>query len=172
MTKNSPLSTNPTNNNLLEQNKFIFTMPNLRFARYFCQSASLPGVSTSEVERHTPYHTQFHHGDTLNYEPLVLSAQIDEDMRVWEETYNWLRAETAPNKFSEYRNGVLVQHDIYNDGILEFNKNSNLSNLRIKFFNCHITSLGPIQLTYLDSDVVNPIADITIRYDTFEVERL
>lgn len=169
MVKSTPM---PDNISLLQQNKYMFTIPNLRFAKYFGQSIQLPGVNSQEVERHTPFHTQFHAGDKLNYEPLVLSTQIDEDLNVWEETYKWLLAETFPHKFTQYRNQVLVKNDIYNDGVLEFNKNSNLSNIRIHFRNCHITSLGPVSMSYVASDITNPICDITIRYDTFEVERL
>ena len=169
MVKSTPM---PDNISLLQQNKFIFTIPNLRFAKYFCQSVQLPGVNLQEVDRHTPFHTQFHAGDKLNYEPLVLSAQIDEDLRTWEETYNWLRAEAFPHKFKEYRNSVLVRDNIYNDGVMEFNKNSNLPNIRIHFHNCHITSIGPINMTYVNTDIENPIADITIRYDTYSVERI
>lgn len=172
MARQGYLSENPTNINLLEDNKFIFTIPNLRFARYFCQSAQIPGVSTQEVLRETPFHQQFHAGDKMNFEPLVISALLDEDLRVWEETFNWLKAEAFPMKFREYRSSVLVRNDIYNDGILEFNKNSNLSNVRIKFQNCHVTSLSPIVMTYVTSETNNIVCDITIRYDTFEVERI
>jgi len=166
------LSENPSNLNLFETNKFQFTIPNLRFARYFCQAVAIPGVSTQEVARDTPFHTQFHHGDTLAYDALTLSAQLDEDFRVWEESYNWLRSETAPHKFKDYRNSVIVREDIYNDGILEFNKNSNLPNIRMKFHNCHLTALSAISLTYDATDAISAVCDITIRYDTYTIERL
>ena len=172
MSSTGVLNENPSNLNLFETNKFQFTIPNLRFARYFCQSAMLPGVNTQAVLRDTPFHNQYHAGDTLDYEPLTISAQLDEDFRVWEETFNWLKSETAPNDFKEYRSSVLVRSDIYNDAILEFNKNSNLANIRLHFENCHLTSLSSVSLTYDATDTISAICDITIRYDTYRIERL
>jgi len=170
MANTTKITRQPENISLLENNKFKFTIPNLSWAVYFCQSATLPGVGTTSAIQYTPFHDMKRHGDRLVYQPLVITALIDEDLYTWEQTFNWLQSITTPQGFQQYGKGV--DYGIYNDGILEFNKNSNLSNLRIKFHNCVITDLGQIQM---QSDVTEPeqlLSDITIDYDTFTVERL
>jgi hypothetical protein len=171
MTNTSLLNSQPENLSLLENNKFRFVIPNLTFANYFLQSVNLPGVATNVAEVPTPFHIQKRHGDRLNYEELQMQVIIDEDLRIWEQTFNWLSSITTPEGFHQYGKGTRTGN-IYNEGVLEFNKNSNLSNLRIKFHNCCILSLGPIQMSHAVNEPENPICDMTVAYDTFTIERL
>jgi len=171
MSQKIGLADNPSNLSLLQDNKYKFVIPNLPFAIYFCQSVNLPGVTTSSAEMATPFHIQKRHGDRLMYEPLVITAQVDEDLRVWEETYNWLMSITTPLGFDQYKTNIRTG-EIYNDGILEFHRNSNLTNLRIKFNECCITGMGPLQMSTQKDRPDILVVDITLDYDTFEVERL
>jgi hypothetical protein len=173
MTNTSMLNSQPDNISLLENNKYRFIIPNLPFANYFLQSVNLPGVSTNFAEVPTPFHVQKRHGDRLNYEDLQMQVIIDEDLRIWEETFNWLSNLTTPEGFHQYdQSNKLKSGQKYNEGILEFNKNSNLSNLRIRFHNCHIMSIGPIQMSHAVNEPEHPICDMVVAYDTFTIERL
>ena len=170
MTTESVLTRIPENTSFLQTTKFTFIFPQLPFARYFCQAVTFPGVSTSEVLVPTPFVDTYRHGDKLIYEPITITALMDEDLRTWEETYKWIVSLTKPTQFPEYRNNMKDQ--AYFDAILTVNTNANLPNLRIKFKNCHPTSLGMIQFSSSDTADITPIADITFRYDYFEFERL
>lgn len=174
MANQSLLTKLPENTNTLQVNKHIFTFPNMPFLRYFIQSVNLPGVSTNAVMVPTQFNPTFRHGDTLAYEPLTITALIDEDLRTWEETYDWLRALTAPTKWAEYikNKGWPNQAEPYMDGILTLNTNANLPNIRIKFTNCHPTSLSPIQFNTFDSAENTPTCSITFQYDYYTIERL
>lgn len=165
----SVLTQIPENTNFIQSTKFTFTFAQLPFARYFCQTVSLPGVSTSEVVVPTPFSDTYRHGDKLVYEPLSLTFLVDEDLRVWEETYQWLVSLTKPAKFNQYATKF---PDKYYDGVLTTNTNSNLPNIRVKFYNCHPVSLGSIQFASTDTPDLTPVCDMTIRYDRFEIERL
>jgi hypothetical protein len=99
---------------------------------------------------------------------------MDEDLRVWEETYNWLKSLTRPQSYDEYARKTVrdVMTPIYFDGYLTVNTNANNPNIRVKFHNCHPTSIGLVSFdTKVDADVI-PTADFTFRYDLFEIERL
>ena len=171
MSTRTVLNSIPANTSFLESTKFIFTIPNLPFMRYFCQSIMLPGVSTSEAMQPTPFSEAWRHGDKMLYEPFTITVLIDEDVKVWEESYNWLRALTFPHEFPEYANRYLTGGQKYYDGILQFNTNSNLDNLRIKFHNIHPIQIGAIQMNTADTPDVTPTSDMTFRYDTFHFER-
>lgn len=172
MSNESLISKVPENVNILQPTKYTFIIPDLPFAKYFCQTVNLPGVSTSPVTIPTPFTDTYRHGDTLAFESFSINAIVDEDLRVWEETYKWLVSLTKPTKFEEYRNRKNTSNRIYYDGFLTINTNANNPNLRIKFKDVHPVSLGGIQFSTTENAETIPTADVTFRYDYFEIERL
>jgi hypothetical protein len=131
-------------------------------------------VSTSEISLPTPFSTQYRHGEKLNYDAFVVTALIDEDLRVWEETYKWLKSLTRPTSFEEYPRKSRTDLDValYSDGFLTVNTNANNANIRFKFRNCHPTAIGAINFdTKVDADTI-PTCDFTFRYDYYELERI
>lgn len=170
MTNNSIQTNIPENTNFLQTTKFVFQIPNLKFGNFFCQTVLLPSVATNEVLIPTPFSETYRHGDKLIYEPLVITFLVDEDMRTWEETYNWLRKLTFPTEFYEY--GKNHNHPLYYDAVLNVFTNSNIPNIRFKFYNCHPTVLGSVQFATTDDANLTPVADLTIRYDYFDMERI
>ena len=162
----------PENTSLLQPTKYTFIIPDMPFLKYFCQTVTLPSVSTSEVGVPTPFTTTYRHGDKLVFEALVLTALVDEDLRLWEETYKWLEGLTRPKEYEQYIKSKNPKAPLYFDGYLTINTNSNNPNMRIKFLNCHPTSLSGVNFdTKVDADTI-PTCDITFRYDRFEIERL
>ena len=163
----------PDNTSLLQVNKFTFLIPDKPMLKYFCQTVSIPAVSTTEITIPTPFSNTYRHGEKLNYEPLTLTALVDEDLRVWQETYEWLKSLTRPESFDQYpRKSQRDTRPLYFDGHLTINTNANKPNIRIKFLNCHPTSISMINFdTKLDAETI-PTFDITFRYDVFQIERL
>lgn len=169
------LTTNtPENTSILQLTKFTFIIPDKPFLKYFCQTVQIPSVSTTEIEVPTPFSATYRHGEKLRYDPLTITALMDEDLRVWDETYGWLKSLTRPTSFDEYPRKTKrdITTPLYFDGFLTVNTNANNPNLRIKFRNCHPTSIGIVNFdTKVDADSI-PTADFTFRYDYFEIERL
>lgn len=166
-----PVFSIPENTNFLQINKFSFAFPTLPFMKYFLQNVNLPNISTDAVRVDTPFSATFRHGDTLEHEQLIITAILDEDLRVWEETYMWLRALTAPKEFPQYIRNLNGERSPYHDGILTLNTNSNLPNIRIKFTNCHPITLTGVNLTTTDTADTTLTTDITFQYDLIEIER-
>ena len=164
----------PQNTSILQSTKFTFVIPDMPFLKYFCQTVNLPSVSTTEVVVPTPFSNTYRHGDKLVFDAFTITAIMDEDLRVWEETYKWLKSLTRPQSYNEYARKTIrdVQTPLYFDGYLTVNTNANNPNIRVKFHNCHPTSIGLVSFdTKVDADVI-PTADFTFRYDLFEIERL
>lgn len=172
MSTESFLTTIPQNVNFLQSTKYTFIIPNLPFARYFCQSVNLPGVTASEIEVSTPFSSVYRHPTKMTYESFTISFLIDEDIRVWEETYKWMVSLTRPESNKQYVRYNDKEASPYQDGVLTVNTNSNLPNLRIKFKNVFPIALGGIQFSTVDSADTTPTADLTFRYDIFEFQRL
>lgn len=159
----------PSNKNLFQLDKWVFTMTKMPNLMYFIQSVSLPSVSMGEISVPTPFSETYRHGDKLVYDPLTLTFLIDEDLKVWEETYNWMRGLTFPHDHQEYRNQK--RSHLYSDATLEFVTNSYARNFRIKFTDCFPTSLSGVDLSFQENAAVTPTATVTFRYGTFIVER-
>ena len=125
MTVESFTSNIPQNSSILQAAKFTFLIPDMPFLKYFCQTVSLPSVSTGEVSIPTPFSTTYRHGDKLAFEPFTITALMDEDLRVWEETYKWLKGLTRPQEYAEYIKARDPKAPLYFDGYLTINTNAN-----------------------------------------------
>lgn len=172
MTTESFLTTIPDNTSFLQTTRYTFIIPNLPFAKYFCQSINLPGVSSNEIEVATPYSNVYRHPTKMTFEPFSISFLIDEDLRVWEETYKWIVSLTRPESGKQYVKSRDKDASPYQDGMLTVNTNANIPNIRIKFKNVFPVSLSGIQFGTTNSADTTPTADLTFRYDIFNFERL
>ena len=171
MSNTSACSTQPENSSFLQAYKFTFSFATLPFLKYFCQSINMPGVSTSPVNIDSPFSSMYRHGDKLVFDQLNMTILIDEDLRVWEETFDWLQALTFPKEFSQYWRNSNGRKTAYHDGILTINTNANNPNMRVQFINCHPVSLGGINFSVQATAQEVITCDVTFRYDGYEIVR-
>lgn len=162
----------PENVSLMQATKYTFVIPELPFARYFCQTVNLPDVSTSAAEVPTPFSVIKRHGDTLRWSDLSMSVLVDEELRVWEETLEWLKSLTKPTTFNEYGKRKNIKFEKYYDGILTINTNANVPQMRVKFYNVHPTMIGQLIFDTTTSAEQTITLDMSFAYDYFEVERI
>lgn len=172
MTTESVLTKIPENTSFLQPTKFTMVFPTLPFLRYFGQTAEIPAISTSPVAVESPFTNTWRHGDKLVYDQLSINAIVDEDLKVWEETQNWLIALTKPREYSEYIRHYNSKEMVYHDAILTINTNANIPNIRFKFANVHPISLGAINFSVTQNADATLTADIIFRYDYYELLRL
>jgi hypothetical protein len=129
-------------------------------------------VSSSEIEVANPFSSTYRHPTKMTFEPFSISFLIDEDLRVWEETYKWIVSLTRPESYNQYIKNRDKDASPYQDGMLTVNTNANVPNIRIKFKNVFPVSLSGIQFGTTNSADTTPTADLTFRYDLFSFERL
>ena len=168
----------PQNTNFLQSTKFVLTFPRISNTQYFCQEVNLPGVSTSEIVRPTPFVDLYIPGDKLVYEPLNITFIVDEDMNSWLEIHNWLRGMTFPTDFEEYRNLKNLSpvsrnspRPQYSDGILTVLTALNNPKLSVKFTDVFPVSLSAIQFNTTDADTPTMTATATFRYSWYDVKK-
>jgi hypothetical protein len=172
MSNESVLNILPENTNFLQTNKYTMVFPTLPFLRYFSQTATIPAVSTAGIPVPTPFTDIYRHGTQMKFEDFTINAIVDEDLRVWEETFHWIQSLTRPQNYRQYIRNVAGNGVVYHDAILTVNTNSNNPNLRFKFFNCHPTNIGAIAFNTTDTADTIPTVDITFRYDYYELDRV
>jgi hypothetical protein len=173
MSQTSALIKIPENTSFVQPNKFTFEFPTMPYLRYFLQSTLLPGVSTTAPVQYAMGFADAHrHGDKLVFDQLSVAALIDEDMRVWEETFDWLCALTKPDNFGQYARFKNPLGTLYHDAILTVNTNANNPNMRFKFTNVHPVTLGAINFAYNRNADEILLCDIVFSYDQYYIQRL
>ena len=180
------INRNPPNRDILQSTKFKLNLMRLPGVTYFCQTANLPGVSLTEILRPTPFIDLFVPGEKMVHDTFNVTFLVDEDLRNWEQIFEWIRGMTFPKEFKEYvdlakqTQGSTAQPlrfgnkppPQYTDGSLTVYSNKNNANLRIQFKDLFPTSLGSIQFSSLDSAENIITCDTTFRFSYYTLERL
>lgn len=143
------------NTDLLQPAKFIFSIPRLTPIQFFCQSVSIPGMTTHPTSQPTPLSDIVIPGDKLVYESCVIDFLIDEELNSWFSIYDWMRGIAFPNNSQEYKNlkhqsrySEKVKYPQYADAeIITLSANNNP---KIKF---RLIDLFPIYLSGFVMDV-------------------
>ena len=73
----------PINTSFLSPIGFKFQLNNFPEVNYFCQSATLPGVSISSISVPTPLKAIDIAGDEVAFEELSIKFIVDENMKNW-----------------------------------------------------------------------------------------
>ena len=177
------LDRNPTNKDLLQSTKFRLEFARLPGTTYFCQSINVPGVSLSEVPRHTPFVDLYVPGEKMMYETLNVTLLIDEDIRAWQERHDWIRAMTFPTDFQEYRalsklsetSAIRRYNKLppqYTDATMSVYTNKNNLNLKIVYKDLFPTTLSSILFNSSDSADNVLTADVSFRFSYYNIERI
>jgi hypothetical protein len=146
---------------------YRFSIARLPKVSYFCQSASLPTITMSEVVIPTPF-VQISRPSKLDFDELTVGFVVDENMGNWMELYNWMRSMTNVENYEEYKPSN-THVSTANLIILNSTKNPKLN---ITFNDIYPRSLSSIDF---NSAIVDPepfVATCTFKYRSYEIETL
>jgi len=146
---------------------YRFSIARLPKVSFFCQSASLPTITMSEVIMPTPF-VQISRPSKMEFDELSISFVVDENMGNWLEIYNWMRSVTNVENYDEFR-PTNTHVSTANLIILNSKKNPKL--------NVTFNDIYPRSLTSIDfsSSVIDPepfVATCTFKYRSYEIEVL
>lgn len=127
---------------------------------YFTQNFVMPGVAMNEVIINRPQIDAYVPGDKFQFEPLIVTMLVAENMENYMEIYNWLnRAITTNNS-----------EDKYDDISVYILSSKNNPNAEVVFKNAFPISLGSISFNVQDADITYAQVDVTFRYDYFTLK--
>lgn len=92
----------PTNKNYLSPVGFQLTLTRIPNTTYFCQGVTLPQVGIDVIKAPTPFNALNLGGTSLNYGDLQVTFLVDEDMRNYNELYQWMSDITIERVESQY----------------------------------------------------------------------
>ena len=179
MTENLNSSYEVDNKNLISTNNFRFQIKRLPTTNYFCQEVNVPGLSVNSIRLDNQVSRILLGGKKLEYNQLQVTFKVDEDMKNWEELFNWIVGISSPQDTDQYTNLVNSrvdkfsfgkdQHNIYSDGSVFLLTNTKNVNMVMNFINLQPVSLSDIQMTTTDNSELSSTA--IFDYDYFELER-
>lgn len=101
------------NYNQLENKSIQFIIERLPHVNYFCTSASIPGITATAIRQPSPFTDVKVTGDKLIYQPLIVNFTIDEEMKNWQEIFDWMVDYAHPTEFEEYIDNNYTRNNLY-----------------------------------------------------------
>jgi len=142
--------------------------------RYFCQTVTVPGISTSEIPVSTPFVELYKPGEKPVYDLLNVTFMVDEKLESWREIHNWIRAMTFPYSYEEYKalasiNPYAQKQPQYTDATLTLLSSANQPVLEFKFYDVFPISISSFVMSATDSPDSIITADATFRYSLYDL---
>jgi hypothetical protein len=157
------MATNPENKNFLSPIGFQFAIQRLPNVNYFCTSASIPEISVGEVETQNPFIRLPTPGEKLAFGQLQLQFRVDEDLKNFQEIYDWLIGLGYPDEFQQRAN-VQANYGIFSDASLLITTNQYKPNVDVKFVDLYPTSLSAVEFNIEQGDVEYLNANVSFSY--------
>ena len=98
----SSFSNQPENFNYFNPVGFKFEVDKLPNVNFFCQSATLPGLTLGEATHPNPFRDIPTPGDKILFEELTIRFVVDEELENWLEMKEWIFGLGYPNSTDEY----------------------------------------------------------------------
>ena len=169
----SALQGQPTNTSFLSPIGFKFQLNNFPEVNYFCQSASLPGISISSISVPTPLKAIDLAGDEVNFEELTIKFIVDENMKNWLSIYDWIIGLGFPTKEGQEKYKKLSEtSELTTDATLTVLTGNMNPQINFVFQNCFPLNLSSIAFDSGGTDIDYVTADVSFRYDVYTVQNL
>jgi len=174
------LTRNPSNPNFLQPNKFVLNFSRLPNMQYFCQTISVPGISTGEIAFTNPLVEMYSPGEKAVYDVLNVTFMVDEKLDAWTEIHDWIRAMTFPTDFKEYaelkrlNKAVSAKSNFpqFSDATVTLLTYANNPVYKITYRDLFPISLSGFILSTTDTPDSIITADATFRYTYFDIEKI
>ena len=158
----------PSNKSLLSPLGFQFSIQKLPHVNYFCTAATIPDVSLGVVEAPNPFNRLVKASDKLDFADLSLQFRVDEDMKNYQEIFDWLIGLGYPDEFPQ-RKGLT---DPYSDASLIVTTAQYQPNIEVRFKDLFPTNLASLEFKVDDADVQYLIGSVTFKYRAYDIQSI
>jgi len=174
----STYSNQPENFNYFNPIGFKFEVDKLPNVNFFCQSATLPGLTLGEATQPNPFRDIPTPGDKILFEELTIRFVVDEELENWLEMKDWIFGLGYPNSQEEYaklsreNSSIKPRGNKYSDGVLMILTSNKNAQIKVTFQDLWPVTLSGIQMDSSVAEVDYITADATFAYTIYTVERL
>jgi len=164
------------NTNFLPIVGFRFGIKKLPTTNYFVQAVNVPGVELGLATVDNPFIRYNLPGDHIRYRELTVTFRVDEDMKNYQEIYNWIIGLGFPDSFNQYKQlsskSATSGEGITSDGTLMIQNSARVPNMEITFIDMFPRSLSDIILDTRDTTAQYAESTATFKFRKFEIKRL
>ena len=167
----------PENLNYLSNISFRLTMQDAPSLTWFCQAASVPGVSLEAIDVFTPYVTVPYSGAKVNFEELSVRFIVDEHMKNWIEIYDRVIALGLAEGSEKYRL-LKAKSDTTQRGgtvstlVLTVLTSAMNPQMEFHFYEAFPTSISALDFDSANTDLEYFTATAAFRYTNYEIKNL
>ena len=152
-------STLTTNFNGLSPTSFKLVIDHTKYANveYFITTITIPDLSLGEIRTQFRGQMGYIPGEKPEYGVLNLRFMIDEDMKNYEEIYDWIQDNVTSKNITaaDMTLSILTSH--------------NTLSKEFQFVNAFPTSISGVEFSTQAQDVEYLQADVSFRYDRFVI---
>ena len=151
--------------NALLPTYYRLSIARLPATTYFCQTASVPSVSLTDISVSTPFATM-RTPSKMEFDDLTISFIVDEQLTNWLEIFNWMRTSTNVENYTEIKpvNTHLTEANIV---ILNSAKQPKFN---IMFEGVYPKSLSSIDFSSVIMDPEAIQSTVTFGYRSYNIE--
>ncbi len=138
---------------------------------FFCQSATVPGISLSTARQPTRYNYITHPGDEINFEDLTLEFIVDENMSNYVTVHNWVRKLGHPYSSEDIQElpGDSLDDKTYSDAVLFILDSNFKKKFKVVFKDVFPTDLGPLKFESTSTDVQYFTVSANFKYTIYDI---
>jgi len=167
----------PDNLNYLSNISFRLTIEDSPNMTWFCQAATVPGVSIEGIDVFTPHATIPYAGNKVSFEELSIRFIVDEHMKNWVEIYDRIIAMGLAEGHEKYRllkasNPLHPRGGGYSTIVLSILTSAMNPQMEFHFYDAFPISISALDFDSASSDVEYFTATASFRYQNYEIKNL
>ena len=174
------LSRQPTVIDYAQNSQYRVILPNFPISEYFCTEMNVPGVTMTQVDRPSSLTNIPMVGDQLAYENFTMTFIVDEELKNFQEIYDWMVNMGFPYKHSQYKSKERADgmdqrkgdRVLYDDLLITILSSKNNPVVRCKLFEAFPISLSGLTYTQTNPDVEYLTASVEFAYMYYEFKPL
>lgn len=138
---------------------------------FFCQSATVPGISLSVATQSTRFNAIPHPGDEISFDDLNIQFIVDENMTNYITMHNWVRKLGHPYSGGDIAElpGDDLEDKTYSDGVLFVLDSNFRKKFKIVFKDLFPTNIGGLTFQSTTTDVQYFTVDVGFKYTIYDI---
>ena len=167
----------PDNLNYLSNISFRLTIEDAPNITWFCQAASVPGVSIEGIDVFTPHATIPYAGNKVSFEELTIRFIVDEHMKNWTEIYDRIIGRGLAEGHEKYKllkasNPLHPRGGGYSTVVLTILTSGMNPQMEFHFYDAFPISVSALDFDSSVADVEYFTATASFRYVNYEIKNL
>lgn len=148
-------------------NDFQFSLSRLPNVNFWAQKANIPGFELFDARHSTPFGILPNVGNSVQWQPLVLSIIPDEHLRNYLEVFDWCMKLAFPESFEQFDPADVVSDATFN--LLNSNKKPVLN---ITYINVYPFMMDSINFDSTQETIQYQHINISFLYDRWVYKRI